>query len=450
MKILHVTHGYYPETKGGVEAYTRKLVAEQLRQGLDVSILSGSMVPWETCGLEDNEHEGVRVLRLHRDDWYFDIHAKAYHPGVERLVRETFEREKPDLIHLHQWIRLTSNLVEIADELGIPTVVTLHDLYTSCPRAFRVDRDEKACDKPLSVDSCRSCVPRFGHESEEEIAEGIRLHHDNYQRELSLARALIVAASVTGRTIAEKTGFAGDAFEVLPLAYQRRFANLSATPTPLPADGEPFRFGYWGMVTKRKGAQILLEALRRVCAHGPARPVEVHIFGDIDTDELRDQLHGLAEGHPVVFHGHYEYEELAGAGLHMAVFPIICFETFALVLDEAIELGLPSIVTDLGALPERAGASCLTVPSGDADALADALEKVLARPALRDELAAHLPALPLTPAQHSEELLRIYRRARSAGPVSDAPAVDPLRRGAFTVMQRESAERRGQPGAEPR
>ena len=63
---------------------------------------------------------------------------------------------------------------------------------------------------------------------------------------------------------------------------------------PLPADGEVFRFGYWGNITQRKGAQVLLEALGQVCARGPSRPVEVHLFGEIDTDELRDQLHRLA------------------------------------------------------------------------------------------------------------------------------------------------------------
>lgn len=449
MKILHVIHGYFDESKGGAETYTRELMAEQQRGGHDVVLLTGSMVPWDSCGIEELEYEGVRVLRLHRDDWYFDIHAKAYHPGVERLVRDTFAELRPDVIHLHQWIRLTSNLVEIADELGIPTVVTLHDLYTSCPRAFRVDRSGKTCDRPLRVDSCSDCVPRFGHESEAEIAEGIRLHHDAYQSELARARAVIVAAHITADTIYRTTGFPRDTFDVVPLAYRRRFAN-PPPPAPLPSGDEPFRFAYWGVVTVRKGVQVLLRALREVVARRPDRPVEVHVFGGIDTDELRDELHGLAEGHPAVFHGHYEYQQLADARLHMAVFPIVCFETFAFVLDEATELGLPTIVTDLGALPERAGKSCLAVPSGDSGALADAMEKVLERPSLRDELAAHLPELPPLLADHAASVEAIYGRAAQGASIAEPRAVDPLRRAAFLVTQRESAERRGRAGAEPR
>lgn len=450
MRILHVIHGYYDESEGGAEAYTRELMAEQRRQGHSVTLLTGSMVPWDACGIEEIEHEDVRVLRLHRDDYYFDIHAKAYHPGVERLVRDVLRVEKPDVIHLHQWIRLTSNMVQIADELDIPTVITLHDLYTSCPRAFRVDRDEKVCDRPLSAESCADCVPRFGHESDAEIAEGIELHHLQYQSELARARAVHVGAAVTGDVICDTTGFPPGKFTALPLSYRRRFADAPVQRTPLPTGDEPFRFAYWGNITQRKGAQTLLEALARVRARGPDRAVEVHLFGSIDTTELRDVLHRLAEGNPVVFHGRYEYADLADAHLHMAVFPIHCFETFGFVLDEATELGLPSIVTDLGALPQRAGASALTVPSGDAEALAAALEKVLDDPSLRDRLAEHLPALPPTLDEHATEMQSIYERARTAAPIGEAPPVDPLRRAAFLVTQRESAERRAKPGAVPR
>ena len=51
--------------------------------------------------------------------------------GFGRIGRCVYRvaRERPDVLHVHQWIRLTSNLLEIADELGIPAVVTLHDLY---------------------------------------------------------------------------------------------------------------------------------------------------------------------------------------------------------------------------------------------------------------------------------------------------------------------------------
>src|SRR2546421_627180 len=76
---------------------------------------------------------------------------------------------------------------------GIPAVVTLHDFYSSCPRAFRMRKGDAACRRPLSVQSCIDCVPRFGHEPREELAAGIELFADSYRSELLLASAVLVA-----------------------------------------------------------------------------------------------------------------------------------------------------------------------------------------------------------------------------------------------------------------
>jgi glycosyltransferase involved in cell wall biosynthesis len=293
------------------------------------------------------------------------------------------------------------------------------------------------------VESCLDCVPRYGHESPAELTEGIRLHFEQYQSELARARAVVVGSPRTAELICTSTGFPAGRFTVLPMAYGRRFPGGTPPRTPLPAADEPFRFGYWGNLTRRKGAQVLLQAVDILCGRGPARPVEVHLFGAIDTDELRRELHQLARERPVVFHGHYaDFEPITAARLHMAVFPIICFETFGFVLDEAVELGLPAIVTDIGAMPDRAGNAALAVPPGDPEALTQALEKVLDRPQLRDELAAHLPGLPPTVADHTEEILRIYERACTSPPIAEIRAVDPLRRAAFHLEQRESAQRK--------
>lgn len=449
MNVLHVIHGYHPESTGGVETYVRDLLASQRAEGLDVVLLTGSMQPWEECGVEELEVDGVRVLRLHRDDLFFDHYAKAWHPGVERLFRDIVQRQAPAVVHVHQWIRLTSNLVEIAEDLGVPTVVTLHDLYSSCPRCFRVRPDDAACFRTLSVDSCLDCVPRYGHESEREVEDGIRLHHDQYRSELERARAVIASTATTADLICATTGLQRQRVTILPLAYQRRWPAAAPAPAPLPGDGQTFRFGYWGNLTQRKGAQVLLRALRRLIDSRPARPVELVLFGRVDTEVLDRELRSLAAGLPVVFPGRYSYEQLAGAGLHMAVFPMVCFETFGLVLDECFELRLPAIVTGIGALPARAAGAALVVPPGDVEAMAVAMARVVAQPGLCDDLRARIPALPPTPTEHAAQLRAIYQTARQSAP-RVAPRVDPLRRAAFLVLQRENALRGVGPGSGPR
>lgn len=64
------------------------------------------------------------------------------------------------------------------------------------------------------------------------------------------------------------------------------------------------------------------------------------------------------------------------------------WEARSLVVQEALAGGLPCVVTDTGGLPDLVGSAGVLVPVGDAAALAEALERVLADDALADSLRA--------------------------------------------------------------
>ena len=448
MKVLHLVHGWYPESAGGTEGYIRDLLLGQRRLGIEPKLVCGSFTPWETAGIEEVEVQGERVLRVHRDDHWFDWHAKSWHPGVESLLEALFARERPDLIHVHHWIRLTCNIVEIADRLGIPAVVTLHDLYSSCPRVFRVRPGDEACFRPLSIASCRDCVPRMGHESMREIEAGIALFQDQYRSELALARAVITATSATADLIAEKAGIERAKFRSLPLGYEPRFPARAPTPAALPGRDEPLRLCYWGNLTRRKGTHVLVKAFRAVCERSRPGRYELHLAGKVDRGEFESELRELARDLPVVFHGRYSYEQLAGLGIHLAVFPMICFETFGFVLDECFELGLSAIVTDIGAMPERAGAAARIVPRNDVAALAAAIEEFGVAPEKLAAMRTRIPSRSPLPEEHAAQLRDIYVEA--LGSLRNRAEVIPmLRRAHFLLLQRESAERKIAPPGGP-
>ncbi|MBL9075873.1 MAG: glycosyltransferase [Planctomycetes bacterium] len=435
MDVLHVIHQFPPESRGGSESYLFDVAQRQRARGLDVQVLSGSKQWRPDVTLESGVVDGLPVHRLHRDDLYFDHHAKMWHPVVEQRFRALLREWRPALVHVHHWVRLTCNLVDVCWQEGVPAVVTLHDHYTSCPRAFRRRHDDAACRRELSVASCADCVPRHGYEQDGEIAAGIELFRDHYRAELSLARAVVVAVASTAVLLAQTTGVPRDRYEVLPLGYQPRFAGL----LPAPAASAPLRFAFWGGIGRHKGVDVLLRAFRRLCAQRAGR-AELHLLGAVESEPFERELRALAAGLPVTFHGAFAAAQLHAARPHVGVFPSTCLETWGIVLDECHELALPCIVGDLGALPERIGGAGLVTRAGDDQDLAAALQRFVDEPGLWALLRDRRPPAPPSLDTHVEALLSIYDRARTQPPRDwFAGPVPPERRVWFLMKQRESA-----------
>jgi len=437
MDVLHVIHQFPPESRGGSESYALDLAQRQKARGMSVEVLTGTQHAKEQVTLVEDEIDGLRVHRLHRNDLFFDHHVKMWHPEVESRFEEFLREHKPALVHVHHWVRLTCNLVEICERVGVPAVVTLHDYYTSCPRAFRRRAGDVACRRELSVASCADCVPRYGYEPPHEIADGIELYADHYRAELSMARAVLVAVDSTADLLSTTTGVARSRYRTLPLGYKQRFNSMSTLSAP--DEGNPLSFAFWGGVGRHKGVDVLLQALRRVCDQQPGR-AELHVLGGFETPEFESELRKLAEGLPVTFHGAFDAAQLHAVQPHVGVFPSTCIETFGLVLDECFELELPCITSDLGALPERAGAAGLATRAGDPDDLARAMLRFVTEPNLWQELRSNRPAPSPSLDDHVAALVDIYADARnSPKPEPQFAAVPERRRLAFLMKQRDTA-----------
>ena len=429
MDVLHVIHQFPPESRGGSESYAFDVAQRQRARGLEVAVFTGTKHAASKVQLVEDEIEGLPLHRLHRDDLYFDHHVKMWHPEVEARFVQFLREHRPGVVHVHHWVRLTCNLVEICERVGVPAIVTLHDYYTSCPRAFRRRDGDEACGRALSPESCQTCVPKYGHESADELDQGVALYRDSYRSELSLARAVLVAVESTADLLAQTTGMARETYRALPLGYRPRFTGMPALPAPAP--GEPLRFAFWGGVGRHKGVDVLLRAFRAVHEDRAGR-AELHVLGGFESDAFGDELIALADGLPVTFDGAFDPAQLHAVAPHVGVFPSTCLETFGIVLDECFELGLPCITSDLGALPERACGAGLAVAAGDAAALAAALRRLIDEDGLWAELAARIPPLPPDLAAHVDAIEAIYEEARAAPPRQPQfEPVAPSRRRAF-------------------
>lgn len=425
MKILLVAHGYPPELIGGTELYVQGLAQALVRAGQEVAVVAGSIEPVSQAGVSRHDDSGIRVHRIHRADLYFDHWQKSFSSRATQMFAAILRAERPDLVHVHHWLRLSRDLVHRAALEGIPSIVSLHDHWTSCLISFRVRPDTlSACDAPLGANPCLACAqkvpPRTPWVPREAQHMALSEHKRDILRELALARAVIVPSRAHGASVAAFLGEEGACIAPVVVAPARDPKLRRRAPLADPSTLGRLILGGWGHLSRVKGADLLIEALHHVA--DPAR-VELHLAGAEPDPEFARELRALAQGLAVRFHGPYRAEELDRhpvSAVHAMVSATRARESYGFVLDEARALGLPSVLPRAGAFAERANLESgdLLYENGDARDLARALTRLRDERGLWSRLCAAVsrPIAPESaPDLHAERLLEIYERALARG-----------------------------------
>jgi len=144
---------------------------------------------------------------------------------------------------------------------------------------------------------------------------------------------------------------------------------------------------YVGRLVKTKGLYTLLRSLYLIKRRGITPWFKVAGDGP-QMDRLRNLKRRLGLD-SVEFLGHVTEEEKWDlyAGCRYLVLPSL-FESFGMVLLEAMAFGKPVIATSAGGIPEVVGNGGVVVSPGDEEDLADAIMHVITTPELRSELSS--------------------------------------------------------------
>ncbi|MBA3656425.1 MAG: glycosyltransferase [Gemmatimonadaceae bacterium] len=181
-------------------------------------------------------------------------------------------------------------------------------------------------------------------------------------------------------TLVEELGVPGERIAIVP-NWLGENAPQEVRPRVL-ADGEPMRMVFVGWLVPEKGVRELREAFSRLRGR---HDVTLDLVGGGTLEgELREAIaDGALPGATV--HGWLEPGEVRGMlqRAHLFVLPTY-FEGFPNALLEAMACGLPSVCSDVGAIPDSIvdGYNGFLVPPKDVPALEKAIGRYLQEPGL--------------------------------------------------------------------
>jgi glycosyltransferase involved in cell wall biosynthesis len=200
---------------------------------------------------------------------------------------------------------------------------------------------------------------------------------------LRQAAAVLVPSATTRRDLLDAYPIAGleNRVNVVPEGL-----TAPAEAGALPVGIEPGFILAIGTVEPRKNYPRLLAAYRRL--HGRRSGVPQLVIAGRPGWAYGDTLKRIKAEPGVRYLGHVDEPTLEALYESASVLALpSLYEGFGLPLLEAMAHGIPAVIGKSGALPELANGAAIEVDPEDVDAIAGALEKVLADADLRQKLA---------------------------------------------------------------
>ena len=367
----------YPPQIGGVEQHVRNLGRELAARGHRVAV--ATMADGSTPSVRDDG--GLRVYRLRSTTQRvsaFMPSGRPYlppfpDPDVVRSLRAVVCRERPDVVHAHNW--MVHSFLPLKRSSGARLVMTLHDYSVVCAKRSLL-YEGRPCSGPAPFKCLRCATGNYGP------ARGPLITLSNWVMHPWLRSAVDMFVPVSEYVAA------GNRLALLSLPY-RVIPNFVPDDIAANGDGkderlaalpaEPFWL-YVGALSRHKGVHVLLAAYESL----PGAPPLVVIGRDTpdaprtfprDVTVVRDLPHRQV----MAAWGR------ASLGVIPSVFPDPC-PTVAI---EAMAAGVPLVASRTGGLVDLVedGVTGRLVAPADAAELRQALQRTLEAPEERGRMA---------------------------------------------------------------
>jgi glycosyltransferase involved in cell wall biosynthesis len=369
-----------------LERHVKDLSEELVARGHEVGVITLRQGGWGKEMPEFEEVNGVRIYRIRgtvsrAERLLFIDERRSYappfpDPELALAIRRILTKERPQIVHAHNW--LSFSYLPLKQWSGAKLVVTLHEFGLSCGK-WTLIHQGTFCSGPEFRKCWRCLNDHYGL-----IKGTVTLTGQTAMRWMQ--NRVIDMYLPVSQSVADGSQLTGSdlPYQVVPnfIPDEVPFSNTDMTALAEQLPKGPFML-FVGSFSKQKGMDILLEAYR-----GLETSVPLVLIGYELSDFPLSKLNIPANVHILKNLPNTLVME-AWQRSSIGVVPSNWHEPSPTVVMEAMSMGKPVIAPRVGGIPDIVadGESGLLVPPGDASALRDAMQHLLANPALCQKMS---------------------------------------------------------------
>lgn len=445
MKILIVTHTFFPKYIGGTETCVLELAKQFISQKHKVLILTTDPLSQNTYKKIKSKYDSIDIITIQKDvRKYSDFSQTYYDTNTHSRFESIIRNYKPNVIHYHHLMHFSLGFTKIVKKYHIPQVLTLHDFWFQCITHQRITTQNKLC-KTFNCQKCSYCLSDIlnsGPIVNTSVDLKTFLNHPNKViylsnifkkttsrligklKYFSVQNSYINLIKERNKTI--KKALKDVDIVILPthfLAKQYKEWGITGKKIIISSDGintnqfkkfikkksDKIRFVYIGSIIYNKGLDILLKAWSKL----QKGDFNLKIYGNLKTDiKYSTYIKKLSKNlENIEFCGTFPPDHISKiyAQTDVIIVPSRWFENAPLVLRNSRLLKIPAIAANLGSMPEliQDNQNGFLYTNGDSTDLARKINKIITNPDLINQLNKNLTEQKSIPS-HAIELTTLF------------------------------------------
>ena len=473
MKVLII--GDNPDITGGVCNYTRPIF-NHLSQKINIKYLYSSsghnpdynfffktkIAVDKKFNSYGNVFKLVNSQNLNHN--YHQLNLDTKSKKNDKAFEDFIKSEKIDIIHIHEIIGFSSNIINIAKKHGVKVILTIHEYWFLCSHRVMVDFDKKICDGPKDFRKCSYCV--------ESVSKNVKNH--SYQKFLfrmknvfpSILKTLIdiknlftsntktvnvnlnfnkidylssyskkiekevanrLKLNIEALNMSDQIIGVSRSVKDILLSYgvskekvmiQHIGSTIAGTSIEHTKKINPnnITFGFIGGVGYYKGVHQLVEAFLSMPSEYKKR-ANVKIFGGGDQNYIKAIKEIMIKESDykdnIIFYGRYSAEDIKDISnkIDISVLPSLCADTAPQTIFESFSCSLPIIAPSVGGFPDFVihNKNGLLYQEASVKDLSKKMMQIVDNPLLCNKFANNITPMK-TIDKNAEELLNLYKK----------------------------------------